>query len=136
MLSTIPLTFLSLAAALRDDERRLAEQRAEKEKAWKAGDLDQVAEVDENLVAEVLAMSTGIPVVKLTEAESAKLLNMESELHKRIIGQEINVPAIDRKKKWTFEVKRAATSATRSAPFVMTRSWMMTRIRKITTPTM
>ena len=84
------------AAALRDDERRLTEQRSAKEKAWKSGDLDQVAEVDENLVAEVLAMSTGIPVVKLTEAESAKLLNMETELHKRIIGQDKAIEALSK----------------------------------------
>ncbi|BDA64703.1 ATP-dependent Clp protease ATP-binding subunit [Actinomyces capricornis] len=84
------------AASLRDDERRLGEERAAKEKAWKSGDLDQVAEVDENLIAEVLAMSTGIPVVKLTEAESAKLLNMESELHKRIIGQNKAIEALSK----------------------------------------
>ncbi|VEG27970.1 ATP-dependent Clp protease ATP-binding subunit [Actinomyces howellii] len=84
------------AAALRDDERRLTEQRSDKEKAWRSGDLDQVAEVDENLVAEVLAMSTGIPVVKLTEAESAKLLNMETELHKRIIGQDKAIEALSK----------------------------------------
>ncbi|SPT53028.1 Probable ATP-dependent Clp protease ATP-binding subunit [Actinomyces bovis] len=84
------------AAALRDDEHRLNEQRAAKEKAWKDGDLDQVAEVDENLIAEVLAMSTGIPVVKLTEAESAKLLNMEVELHKRIIGQDKAIEALSK----------------------------------------
>ena len=84
------------AASLRDDERRLADERAAKEKAWKSGDLDQVAEVDEALIAEVLAMSTGIPVVKLTEAESAKLLNMESELHKRIIGQNKAIEALSK----------------------------------------
>ena len=84
------------AAALRDDERRLAEERENKEEAWKTGDLDQVAEVDESLVAEVLAMSTGIPVVKITEAESAKLLNMEAELHKRIIGQDKAIQALSK----------------------------------------
>jgi ATP-dependent Clp protease ATP-binding subunit ClpC len=76
------------AASLRDDEHRLGERRAEREKAWREGDLDEVSEVDEELVAEVLAMSTGIPVVKLTEEESQKLLHMEDELHKRIIGQD------------------------------------------------
>ena len=52
--------------------------------------------MDENLIAEVLAMSTGIPVVKLTEAESAKLLNMEAELHKRIIGQNKAIEALSK----------------------------------------
>ena len=84
------------AAALRDDERRLGSERAAKEQAWKNGDLDQVAEVDENLIAEVLAMSTGIPVVKLTEAESTKLLNMEAELHKRIVGQHMAIEALSK----------------------------------------
>ena len=83
------------AAALRDDERRLGSERAAKEQAWKNGDLDQVAEVDENLIAEVLAMSTGIPV-KLTEAESTKLLNMEAELHKRIVGQNKAIEALSK----------------------------------------
>lgn len=84
------------AAALRDDERRLGSERAAKEQAWKNGDLDQVAEVDENLIAEVLAMSTGIPVVKLTEAESTKLLNMEAELHKRIVSQNKAIEALSK----------------------------------------
>ena len=84
------------AAALRDDERRLGSERAAKEQAWKNGDLDQVAEVDENLIAEVLAMSTGIPVVKLTEAESTKILNMEAELHKRIVGQNKAIEALSK----------------------------------------
>ena len=73
-----------------------AKKEKVEEKAWKSGDLDQAAEVDEELVAEVLAMSTGIPVVKLTEAESAKLLNMESELHKRIIGQDKAIAALSK----------------------------------------
>ncbi len=76
------------AARLRDDEKKLISQRAHREQEWKAGDLDVVAEVDEELIAEVLAASTGIPVFKLTEAESQRLLNMEAELHKRIVGME------------------------------------------------
>ncbi|GAA1976464.1 ATP-dependent Clp protease ATP-binding subunit [Isoptericola halotolerans] len=82
------------AAGLRDTEKQLSQQRAEKEKAWKSGDLDTVAEVDEELVAEVLAMSTGIPVVKLTEEESSKLLHMEDELHKRVVGQDVAIKAL------------------------------------------
>ncbi|MCI7551410.1 MAG: ATP-dependent Clp protease ATP-binding subunit [Actinomycetaceae bacterium] len=82
------------AAALRDQEHQLTEKRDEREKAWKDGDLDAVSVVDEDLIAEVLSMSTGIPVFKLTEAESAKLLRMEEELHKRVIGQDEAVKAI------------------------------------------
>jgi ATP-dependent Clp protease ATP-binding subunit ClpC len=82
------------AARLRDTEKQLTQQRGEKEKAWKSGDLDVIAEVDEELIAEVLAMSTGIPVVKLTEEESSRLLHMEDELHKRVIGQDIAIKAL------------------------------------------
>ncbi len=72
---------------LRDGEKKLLAAKAEREKQWKAGDMDVVAEVDEELIAEVLATATGIPVFKLTEEESSRLLRMEDELHKRIIGQ-------------------------------------------------
>ena len=82
------------AAALRDKEGKLQEARAEKEKAWKNGELDEIAEVDAELIAEVLANSTGIPVIKLTEEESTRLLNMEDELHKRVIGQDQAIKAI------------------------------------------
>ena len=75
-------------AALRDDEKKLLGQKAEREKQWKSGDMDVVAEVDEELIAEVLAASTGIPVFKLTEEESSRLLHMEDELHKRIVGMD------------------------------------------------
>ena len=76
------------AAALRDTEKQLIQAKAAREAEWKAGDLDVVAEVNEDLIAEVLAAATGIPVFKLTEEESQRLLKMEDELHKRVIGQQ------------------------------------------------
>ncbi len=82
------------AAKLRDDERRLIEAKNKREKEWKSGDMDVVAEVDEELIAEVLAASTGIPVFKLTEEESSRLLNMEDELHKRIVGMDDAIKAL------------------------------------------
>ena len=82
------------AASLRDKESKLIEARNEKEKSWRNGDMDEVSEVTEELIAEVLANSTGIPVVKLTEEESSRLLNMEEELHKRVIGQDSAIKAI------------------------------------------
>ena len=82
------------AASLRDDEKNLAATRAQREQEWKDGDLDVVAQVDEDLIAEVLAATTGIPVFKLTEEESHRLLNMEDELHKRVIGQEQAIKAL------------------------------------------
>ncbi|MFC3690190.1 ATP-dependent Clp protease ATP-binding subunit [Aquipuribacter hungaricus] len=82
------------AASLRDDEKRLLGQKAEREKQWKSGDMDVVAEVDEELIAEVLAIATGIPVFKLTEEESQRLLHMEDELHRRVVGQEAAIKAL------------------------------------------
>ncbi len=82
------------AAALRDKEKSLITEKADKEKNWKAGDLDVVAEVDEELIAEVLSTATGIPVFKLTEAETARLLKMEDELHRRVIGQDQAIKAL------------------------------------------
>ena len=82
------------AAALRDKEKSLINEKAEREKSWKAGDLDVAAEVDEELIAEVLSNSTGIPVFKLTEEETARLLRMEDELHKRVIGQNQAIKAL------------------------------------------
>src|SRR5690625_5461630 len=82
------------AAAQRDLEQQLITERADKEKAWREGDLDTVSEVDEDVIAEVLGMSTGIPVFKLTEEEYTRLLRMEDELHKRVVGQNEAVNAI------------------------------------------
>ncbi|HZZ51085.1 MAG TPA: ATP-dependent Clp protease ATP-binding subunit [Pseudonocardia sp.] len=82
------------AAHLRDSEKQLLARKSEREKQWKSGDLDVVAEVDDEQIAEVLANWTGIPVFKLTEEETSRLLRMEDELHKRIIGQEDAVKAV------------------------------------------
>src|SRR6202040_316564 len=84
------------AASLRDREKQLVGQRAEREKQWRSGDLDVVAEGDDNEIAEGLGNWTGIPVFKLTEAETTRLLRMEDELHKRIIGQEDAVRAVSK----------------------------------------
>ncbi|WP_280508518.1 ATP-dependent Clp protease ATP-binding subunit [Nocardia flavorosea] len=84
------------AARLRDKEKQLVAKRAEREKQWRSGDLDVVAEVDDEQIAEVLANWTGIPVFKLTEEETTRLLRMEDELHKRIIGQEDAVRAVSK----------------------------------------
>jgi ATP-dependent Clp protease ATP-binding subunit ClpC len=82
------------AGRLRDQERSLLEERAQKEVDVKAQGIDLFDEVSEESIAEVLSMWTGIPVFKLTEEETAKLLNMEGELHKRIIGQEDAIKAV------------------------------------------
>ncbi len=82
------------AGRLRDQERTLLEERSQKEIDVKAQGIDLFDEVSEESIAEVLSMWTGIPVFKLTEEETAKLLNMEGELHKRIIGQENAIKAV------------------------------------------
>jgi ATP-dependent Clp protease ATP-binding subunit ClpC len=82
------------AASLRDKEKTLLAEKATREKEWKAGDMDVVAEVTDEEIAEVLATWTGIPVFKLTEEETSRLLRMEDELHRRVIGQEQAVKAV------------------------------------------
>src|SRR5512135_3706091 len=82
------------AASLRDREKQLLAEKAHREREWKAGDMDVVAEVTDEEIAEVLATWTGIPVHRLTEEETARLLRMEDELHKRVVGQEQAIKAV------------------------------------------
>ncbi|HEX2267111.1 MAG TPA: ATP-dependent Clp protease ATP-binding subunit, partial [Actinomycetota bacterium] len=84
------------AARLRDDERQLMEEKNVREREWKSGEMDVLSEVDEEEIAEVLAAWTGIPVYKLTEEETEKLLRMEDELHKRIVDQLEAVTAVSK----------------------------------------
>jgi ATP-dependent Clp protease ATP-binding subunit ClpC len=82
------------ASRLRDQEKQLQSEKADKEAEIKSQGVDLFDEVDEECIAEVLSIWTGIPVYKLTEEETQKLLNMEAELHKRIIGQEDAIKAV------------------------------------------
>jgi len=84
------------AAALRDEERKLMERRDRREQEWRTEGMDTVLTVDEDVIADVLASWTGIPVVKLTQEESEKLLHMEEELHKRVIGQDQAIAAVSK----------------------------------------
>jgi len=84
------------AASLRDEERQLIEERQRREREWKSGEMDVLSEVDEEEIAEVLSIWTGIPVFKLTEEETEKLLRMEDELHKRIVTQNEAISAVSR----------------------------------------
>jgi len=76
------------AAKSRDEEKKLLGERLRLEKEWRKGDKGELGTVDEGIIAEVLAQATGIPVFKLTEEESSRLLMMEKSLHQRVIGQE------------------------------------------------
>jgi ATP-dependent Clp protease ATP-binding subunit ClpC len=84
------------AAQLRDDEKKLLERKTSREQEWKSGGMDSVLTLDEEEVAEVLSNWTGIPVFKLTEEETAKLLRMEQELHRRIVGQDEAISAVSK----------------------------------------
>ena len=77
-----------LAAELRDKELTLNQNRDELEKEWREGRLKDRAQVTEEDIAEVVSMWTGIPVTRLAQEETERLLQMEQELHKRIIGQD------------------------------------------------
>ncbi|PST47439.1 ATP-dependent Clp protease ATP-binding subunit ClpC [Bifidobacterium callitrichos] len=84
------------AASLRDSLEKMQADLKARQTAWHEGESDSKMVVDEDVIAEVISSSTGIPVFKLTQAESKKLLNMEAELHKRIIGQDEAVSALSR----------------------------------------
>src|SRR5215510_11418123 len=82
------------AGRLRDSEKELLAQKETKEREIKDSGVDLFDEVDEEAIAEVLSVWTGIPVYKLTEEETQKLLRMEDELHKRVVGQEDAIKAV------------------------------------------
>ena len=82
------------AGKLRDREKELLAEKETKEREIKDSGIDLFDEVDEESIAEVLSIWTGIPVYKLTEEETAKLLRMEDELHKRVVGQEDSIKAV------------------------------------------
>jgi ATP-dependent Clp protease ATP-binding subunit ClpC len=84
------------AANLRDKERQLTNRKRELEDQWAAGEGGERPEVGEEEIADIVSMWTGIPVFKLTEAETKKLLRMEDELHKRVIGQDVAITAVSK----------------------------------------
>jgi ATP-dependent Clp protease ATP-binding subunit ClpC len=85
------------AASLRDKERKLSQKKRELEENWRAEEGSQEQpEIGEEEIADIVSMWTGIPVFKLTEAESQKLIRMEDELHKRVIGQEEAIVAVSK----------------------------------------
>jgi ATP-dependent Clp protease ATP-binding subunit ClpC len=85
-----------LAASTRDEEKKLTAEKMRMEREFREGNVDKPGIVDEGLIAEVLAQATGIPVFRLSEEEGAKLIFMEQELHKRVIGQELAIAALSK----------------------------------------
>ncbi len=91
------------AARFRDSERKLVAQRRELEKAWREGKVEEKrVSIGENEIAEIVSMWTGIPVKKMTEEESARLLQMEDALHGRVVGQNEAIKAVSRSIRRTF----------------------------------
>jgi ATP-dependent Clp protease ATP-binding subunit ClpC len=84
------------AANLRDKERKLTQKRRELEEKWRSSEEVEQPEIGEEEIADIVSMWTGIPVFKLTEAETQKLIRMEEELHKRLIGQEEAIVAVSK----------------------------------------
>jgi ATP-dependent Clp protease ATP-binding subunit ClpC len=84
------------AAQLRDKERKLTQKKKELEEAWRNQADEEQPEIGEDEIADIVSMWTGIPVFKLTEAESQKLIRMEDELHKRVIGQHQAIVAVSK----------------------------------------
>ncbi len=84
------------AANLRDSERQLTNKKRELEDEWQTSEGGERPEVGEEEIADIVSMWTGIPVFKLTEAETKKLLRMEDELHKRVIGQHVAIEAVSK----------------------------------------
>ena len=82
------------AAAIRDEEKKLKETLKELKTNWKEKSSHYTGEVTEENIAEIVSSWTGVPVAQLTEEESKRLLKLESELHKRLIGQNEAVAAV------------------------------------------
>src|SRR5437660_291972 len=84
------------AASLRDKERKLTQKKRELEDSWHAEEGEDQPQIGEDEIADIVSMWTGIPVFKLTEAESQKLIRMEDELHKRVVGQDEAITAVSK----------------------------------------
>src|SRR5215213_2578015 len=84
-------------------EKEAAIDGQEFEKAWREGKIEEKrVSIGENEIAEIVSMWTGIPVKKMTEEESARLLQMEDALHGRIVGQNEAIKAVSRSIRRTF----------------------------------
>ena len=84
------------AAKVRDEEEKLQKERMEAQKNWEEKSAKTLNEVSAEDVADIVSMTTGVPVSNLTEAETEKLLRMESVLHERVIGQDEAITALSK----------------------------------------
>jgi ATP-dependent Clp protease ATP-binding subunit ClpC len=92
-----------LAAQLRDQEQKLRDRIGELEHGWHNQQSSEQLEVTEEDIAQIVAMWTGIPVMRIAQEESARLLEMEGALHNRVIGQNEAIATI------SSAVRRART---------------------------
>jgi ATP-dependent Clp protease ATP-binding subunit ClpC len=83
------------AAHLRDEEKKIKQELESKQKEWKQQGNEQLVVTGEE-IAHIVAVWTGIPVEKLAQEEAERLLNLEEELHKRVIGQHDAVKSVAR----------------------------------------
>ena len=118
------------AKRLRETEKELLEHKAVNEQKWRAEGVDLFDVVDEEVIAEVLANWTGIPVYKLTEEETSKLLRMEEELHKRIIGQDDALKAVSAAIRRTRAGLKDPKRPSGSFIFLARRAWERPRRRR------
>src|ERR687898_247774 len=123
------------AARFRDSERKLVAQRRELEKAWREGKIEEKrVSIGEDEIAEIVSMWTGIPVKKMTEEESARLLQMEDALHGRIVGQNEAIKAVSRSIRRTFAGIKDPNRPSGSFVFLGPTGVGKTELRKIFRP--
>ena len=84
------------AASLRDKEKQLIAEKNKREREWKSGDMDVIAEVDEEVIAEVVSKMTGVPLKRLGDDETSRLLKMEDELHHAVVSQHEAIQALSK----------------------------------------
>ena len=92
--SSIKAQDFEKAAKMRDDERKAKEELQRMKKSWKESKSEVEVQVTEEDIAFVVSKWTGVPLSRLEEKETARLLKMEESLHKKIIGQDEAIRAI------------------------------------------
>src|SRR4029079_19171110 len=106
------------AANLRDKERQLTNKKRDLEEQWEAGEGGERPSIGEEEIADIVSMWTGIPVFKLTEAETQKLMRMEDEMHKRVIGQHPAIKVVSKAIRRSRAGLKDPTRPTRSFIFL------------------
>ncbi len=84
------------AASLRDEAQHLLEEKSKMHKEWYEKNKEQTGVVDEEIIAEVVSKMTGVPLTRLEKKEAQRLLELESELHKRVVSQDEAIIAVSK----------------------------------------